>query len=116
MQPSKTSLTKCSPNSHRLRLRAGHGSRNMRLDALPTHRAPAYGFTQRAEKHDVHHLAIVKTLDQQRREQRPVFMFLKRKRDHARQQIYEHEYRKKYQRAFHVLRGPKLRQPGEMKL
>src|SRR6202034_4255839 len=90
--------------------------RRLRFHSAPTDRPAAQRFAQRAEQHHVHHLAVVEALQNQRRQQRPILILLQRERDHARQQVDEHENREENQRPLHVLRGPELRQPSKFQL
>ena len=57
----------------------------MGFDAAPAYRAALDGFFDGAEKDDVHHLAIVEALDDEREEERPVFVFLEGEGDDARE-------------------------------
>jgi hypothetical protein len=47
----------------KIRSVAGDGGGGLRFDTAPAHGAAADGFFQCAEKNDVHHLAIVKALE-----------------------------------------------------
>ncbi len=90
--------------------------RRLRLDAAPADGPPSHRFLQRAEQHHVHHLAVVEALEDQRREQRPIFVFFERERDDAGEQVDQHEDGEEDQRALDVLRRPELRQAREAKL
>src|SRR5436190_22873565 len=57
----------------RRKLGRGDAARGVRFDAAPADGAAAYGFFHGAEKDDVHELAIVEALQEDRDEQGPVF-------------------------------------------
>src|ERR1700731_3736862 len=75
----------------RRQLNLGDGSGDFRFDAAPADRPALHGAHHRAEQHHVHHLAVVKALQQQRPEQGPVLMLLQRERDHASEKVNQHE-------------------------
>jgi len=54
------------------------------FDGAPAYRTAMDGFFDGAEKDDVHHLAIVEALDDEREKKRPVFGFLEGEGDDAR--------------------------------
>ena len=91
-------------------------NRNLGLDAAPADRLALDGAHHRAEQNDVHHLAIIKALQQQRPEQGPVFVPLEREGDNASEEIDQHESDEEDQRTLDVGGGPELRQMREMKL
>ena len=97
-------------------LTAPLGCGNFGLDAAPADRPALHRAHHRAEQHHVHHLAVVEPLQQQRPQQRPVFVPLEREGHHARQEIDQHEADEEDQRTLHVRGGPELRQMREMEL
>jgi hypothetical protein len=91
-------------------------SRHLRLYSAPADRAAPDSFLEGAEKYDVHHLAVIKPLQDQGSEERPVFIFFESEGDDAGEQVNQHEESEKDQRSFHILRGPQLRQLRDAKL
>ena len=81
----------------------GDWGRHLWFDTSPAYGAASDGFSKCAEENDIHHLAVVEALKNQRGEKRPILVLLKGKSDHAREQIDHHEDCEEDQRAFHVL-------------
>ena len=88
--------------------------RNFRLNAAPADRLALHGAHYRAEQHEVHHLTVVETLQQQRPQQGPVFMPFESECDDARQKIDQHESDKENERALYVRARIELRQMREV--
>src|ERR1700751_3925851 len=92
------------------------GSRHLRFDASPSHRASTDGFSESTEEYDVHHLPVVEALKEQRREETPILILFESKCHDAGEEVDEHKDRKEDQGAFHVLKRPELRQTRDAQL
>src|SRR5580658_1428949 len=96
----------------------GNGTRRRGLgfDATPADGAAADGFFDRAEKDDVHQLAIVEALEKDGDEERPVFFFLESKRESAGEHVDKQEAEEEDDGLFDVGGGPELREFSDSKL
>src|SRR5580704_2946857 len=75
-----------------------HGRRDLGLDhAPPANGASADGFLERAEQDDVHHLAVIEALQDERRQKRPVLASFEGEGDDAGKKIDQHKEREENQ-------------------
>src|ERR1700730_6151631 len=75
----------------------GGRHRDLRLYAAPPDRASLDGLLERAEQHYIHHLPIIEALEDEWREQRPVFVSFKSKSNDAGEEVDQHKKSEKDQ-------------------
>src|SRR5579863_10316835 len=112
---SGSNLLRQTDNVSRLNNR-GRDFRLGSFDAAPADRAAVDGLLDRAEQDHVHHLPVIKTLDEDGEKQRPVFVFLEGEGDDAGEQVNEHECREKNERANNVVARPQSRHVSDAEL
>src|SRR5256712_744280 len=91
-------------------------ARRFGFDAPPAHGTAAHGFFYRAKQHHVHHLSVVKPLQQYWNQQGPLFPFFERESHDAREHVDHQKAEKKDNRALEVGQRPELRQVKNMEL
>src|ERR1700722_2260147 len=95
---------------------SGNFRGQVRFDASPSYRAAADRFFEGTEEHNVHHLAVIKSLENEWGEKSPILVAFQEESDDAGQQINQHENGEENQRTFHVLGGPELGEARDTKL
>src|SRR5437016_12688823 len=74
-------------------------ARRFGFDAPPAHGTAAHGFFYRAKQHHVHHLSVVKPLQQYWNQQGPLFPFFERESHDAREHVDHQKAEKRQPRA-----------------
>src|ERR1700740_571833 len=86
------------------------------FDTAPGERAALRGFLDGTEQHDVHHLPVIKTLEEQRRQECPILVAFQGKCDDAGEEFDGHEGGEEDQGALDILQRPELRKLRDSKL